>query len=248
MPLTTEQCLAAIVEHSAGLARTARHNLTAQVEHCPDWNVADLVWHVSEVHWFWGTIAADRLQEPPAENRRPNRPADADLVDAFEVGAQRLVDVLRAADQSDKVWTWAPAQQDVAFITRHQVQEAAVHGWDAANAAGASMTIAPDVAADSVDEFLTFSISTDADPAEPARPSLEGGFGLRTTDHSAAWTLSDGKAPGAIRVTEGITDDVPVIDAPASDLLLWLYRRADIDTAPVPDVLVARFRALTFTD
>jgi hypothetical protein len=146
------------------------------------------------------------------------------------------------------VWTWAPAQQDVAFITRHQVQEAAVHHWDAVNASGGALAIAPDVAADSVDEFLTFSVSSADDPAEPARPSLEGSFGLRANDFPASWTVSDGGAQGTVVVSDGIREDVPVIEATASDLLLWLYGRADIDTAPVPDVLVGRFRALTFTD
>ena len=36
-----------------------REHLERPVEHCPGWNVADLVWHLTEVHWFWSTIAAD---------------------------------------------------------------------------------------------------------------------------------------------------------------------------------------------
>ena len=85
---------------------------------------------------FAATIAAEQLSAPPEEGRRPPRPDDAGLVDTFKAGAVRLVEVLREADQSTPCWTWAGWQQDTAFITRHQVQEAAVHHWDAANAAG----------------------------------------------------------------------------------------------------------------
>ena len=65
-PVTTTRYPAAtraatIRRHSAGLAAAARDNLDARVEHCPDWSVADLVWHVSGVHWFWGTIAGELL-------------------------------------------------------------------------------------------------------------------------------------------------------------------------------------------
>ncbi len=47
---------AEIALQSAALAEAAEGNLAAPVEHCPGWTVADLVRHVYEVHWFWGTI------------------------------------------------------------------------------------------------------------------------------------------------------------------------------------------------
>ena len=100
MTLSTDRCLAAITAHSAGFAAACRDNLSAPVEHCPEWSVADLVWHLTEVHWFWATIAEERLGEPPEESRRPDRPREEDLVDTFEAGAARLARVLRAADQS----------------------------------------------------------------------------------------------------------------------------------------------------
>jgi uncharacterized protein (TIGR03083 family) len=248
MPLSTDECLAAIAEHSAGFAAATRDNLSARVEHCPEWSVADLVWHLTEVHWFWGTIAEERLPKPPDASRRPARSGDKHLVSDFEKGAKRLVDVLGAADTSDSAWTWAPAQQNIAFIVRHQVQEAAVHHWDAVHAAGGSLAIAPDVAADAVEEFLTFSVSSDDDPADPTKPSLTGALALRAIDTGGSWTLVDGQAPGTIHFASGAADDLPTIEAPASDLILWLYGRREVDTSPVPDDLLARFRDLTFTD
>ncbi|MGZ4436714.1 MAG: maleylpyruvate isomerase N-terminal domain-containing protein, partial [Nocardioidaceae bacterium] len=198
----------------------------------------------------WATIAGERLDGPPDESRRPERSPDDHLVDTFLAGARRLADVLRDADQRAACWTWAPLQQDVAFVTRHQVQEAAVHHWDAVDATGGSLAIEPAVAADAVSEFLTFSVSTDADAAEPERPSLRGSFVLHALDTDETWTVSDGDAPGTTRFT---TDSeaatvAPRFSATASDLVLWLYGRVDLDTSPVPADVLARFRGLCFTD
>jgi uncharacterized protein (TIGR03083 family) len=247
MTLTTEQCLDAISRYSGEFATAARGNLSARVEHCPDWSVADLVRHLTEVHWFWGTIAEGTLSEPPDESLRPAHADDDGLVAAFESGAARLVEVLAAADQSASCWTWFPGQQDVAFITRHQVQEAAVHAWDAVNAAGGGLDIDPTVAADSVDEFLTTSLADESDAAEADLVPLDGTFVLRASDTGDAWTVDDGSVPGAMMMTLGGTQGAPVLEARAADLLLWLYSRTELD-GDVPADLLARFRGLSSTD
>jgi uncharacterized protein (TIGR03083 family) len=239
--------LAEIARHSAGLADAADGNLTAAVEHCPGWTVADLVHHVTEVQWFWATIVEERLTAPPDAARRPARAGADRLIPALRSESERLVRTLAAACADDHVYTWAPAQQDVAFVTRHQVQEAAVHHWDAAHARGDAPVIGEPIAADSVEEFLTFSVSSDADPAEPARPPLDGTFGLRT-DGGPSWTVADGEASGTVAWTRGVHDGTPTIAGSAADLLLWLYGRVDVDTSGVAPDLVARFRALCFTD
>jgi uncharacterized protein (TIGR03083 family) len=247
MTLTTEQRLDAISRYSREFATAARGNLSARVEHCPDWSVADLVRHLTDVHWFWGTIAEGTLSEPPDESLRPAHADDEGLVAGFESGAVRLVDVLAGADQSASCWTWFPGQQDVAFITRHQVQEAAVHAWDAANAAGRALDIDPAVAADSVDEFLTTSLADESDAAEADLVPLDGTFVLRASDTGDAWTVADGSVPGAMMMTRGGTEGAPVLEAQAADLLLWLYSRTEL-AGDVPADLLARFRGLSSTD
>lgn len=240
--------LDAIARHSSGFADAAEGNLFAKVEHCPEWNVAGLVWHLTEVHWFWATIVEERLEGRPEESMRPQRPGDENLVDTCRLEARHLVEVLAAADPSTHVWTWAPAQDDVAFVTRHQVQEAAVHHWDARHAAGGKLSIDPLVAADGIDEFLTFSLSSDADPADPPLPALDGTFVLGCDDADAAWTVTDGSTPGTVASTKGSTPGAPALTATASELLLWLYDRVALAPGPVPPELLARFRALSFTD
>jgi uncharacterized protein (TIGR03083 family) len=244
---------AEIAMHSAGLADAAEANLDAPVEHCPGWTVADLVNHVRQVHWFWGLMAEQRLAAPPEDDEPPEAPARDELLAQFRAGALRLVEILRAADQQAPVWTWAPSQQNIAFISRHQVQEAAVHRWDAEHAAGRRYAFTVPVSVDSIEEFLTFSVASVADPPDQPKPNLGGRLVLLATDADAAWTITDDEQPGTVRFSRGAEPGAPSVTGTASDLLLWLYRRVELpvtpgaDGAPV-DELVRRFQALTFTD
>lgn len=239
--------LASIDEHSAGVGTLAPGNLAAAVPGCPGWNLADLVAHLTEVQWFWATIVEHRLVDPPEEDQRPPRAPEDELVSALTEQTAHLVRTLRDADPRTRVWTWAPQQQDVAFVARHQVQEAAVHHWDAGSATGHAVVIERPLAVDAIEEFLTFSVSSDDDAADPPRPSLAGRFALSCTDGPEAWTVRDGRAPGMVHFEAGAAPGVPMVAGTASDLLLWLYRRIPLDTGAVPAELVARFAGLTFT-
>jgi hypothetical protein len=172
----------------------------------------------------------------------------SELVDRFRAGAVHLVEVLRHADPTDPVWTWAPSQQNVGFVQRHQVQEAAVHRWDAEHAAGRTVALDLPISVDSIEEFLTFSLSTPDDPADDDRAPLNGSFVLRATDADAAWTVMDADLPATVRFERGIRAELPVIASTASDLLLWLYRRVELPVPAEADGLIARFIGLTYTD
>ena len=226
---------AQIEADSAGLADAATGILDVPVEYCPGWTVADLVWHVRGVHHFWAEIVAGSLADPN-EVKRFERPGDARLIDDFRDGAQRLVGVLRAADPSAPVWTWAP-QRDAGFVIRHQVQETAVHRWDAEHAARNAYSIDLPTAVDSIEEFLTFS--TDVSDATPLGESL----GLGATDADASWVVDDGPNR-TIRWRRGRADAAGAeLHGTASDLLLWLYGRAEPDAMVTGDVgVLDRFR------
>jgi uncharacterized protein (TIGR03083 family) len=240
--------LEAITEHCEGFASCAEGNLAATVEHCPGWTVADLVRHLTDVHWFWATIVDERLAEPPDESARPRHVNEDELIDRFRRGASRLVEVLERAPDDASVWTWAPSQHDVAFVSRHQVQEAAVHHWDAAHAAGKRIQLDPDVADDAVSEFLTFSVASDNDPADPPPPPIAEAFVIASTDTGSSWTVADGIRPGTLLVSEDASADLPVVRGSASDLLLWLYGRVQPEIPGGLAPLIDRFKVFTFTD
>lgn len=246
MTLSVETYADSIKEHSDALAHLAPSVMDLAVEHCPGWTVEDLVRHLIGVHWFWATIVEQRLTSPREEGR-PDNVAQADLVERFVKGADHLVDVLRSATQSDHVWTWAPLQQDVAFVTRHQVQEMAVHHWDAAHAGGQDLVIASDVASDAIPEFLSFSVSSLSDPADPPRTPFDGTLGLWCDDAKKGWTVHDAATPGTMGFSEGVEPGVSTLTASSSDLLLWLYSRKEIAGDERANELGERFHALCFT-
>ena len=49
-----------------------------------------------------------------------------------------------------------------------------------------------------------------------------------------------------MRFSRGVSGDLPTISGTASDLLLWLYGRRQLDGDDTE--LIARFRGLSFTD
>jgi uncharacterized protein (TIGR03083 family) len=250
-PATGFDPLAEIAEHSAALARAAESNLEAPVEHCPGWTVADLVWHLSEVHWFWAKIVAELPSEPPPDEEGPDRPPPEQLVERFRAGAEHLVRVLAAADPAAACWTWAPTQRNVGFVRRHQVQEAAVHHWDAEHAAGREIALGTGMSVDAIEEFLTFSVATVEDRPDSPRPNLDGALVLAATDAGTEWTVTDDRLPGTVRFSPGPADpELPRITGTASDLLLWLYGRLALPVTPggKAEQLAGRFRALAFTD
>ncbi len=241
MKLPVEDCLAAITSHTRGLADAATDNLAARIEHCPEWSMADLVWHLTSVHWFWNEVAASRPLTEPADLVRPQRPSDDNLIGTLLAGVQVLTDTLRAADQHAPCWTWG-LEENVWFITRHQVQEAAVHHWDAVNAADGTWSMDPVIAEDAVQEFLTHSVANSRWPVADAEP-LGAPFRIPGT----AFTVSDGTTPGTL--TWSRDGDAGATDAPGA--LLWLYRRLPDDQvidAGTDAGLIARFRAYTATD
>ncbi|MEP6649258.1 MAG: maleylpyruvate isomerase family mycothiol-dependent enzyme [Lapillicoccus sp.] len=261
MPLTQQECTAAIAEHSAGFADAATGNLDTDVEFCPGWRVRDVVHHLTQVHWFWATIVEDRLTEEPQDLDRPDQADDTTVIEVFRAGAERLVRVLGEADSTAHVWTWAPSQQDAAFVIRHQVQEAIGHHWDVVHAVGRTVRISAPVGADSVDEFLHFSVSSPEDPGtegEPLPTPLDGRIGLACTDSDAAWLVVDADPPGTASVTRTSraaidAEGVLTVTGTGGQLLLWLYDRhgdpgGDVDDGAIDPGLRQRFRGLCLTD
>ncbi len=76
----------------------------ARVPTCPDWTADDLLWHLAEVQWFWGTVvisgSLDRSEIDEVE--RPARPTDrAALVEFFHEVSARACGRANAARSRD---------------------------------------------------------------------------------------------------------------------------------------------------
>jgi uncharacterized protein (TIGR03083 family) len=253
--LSVETATSLISSDAAALrAAAALADPNTRIAACPEWSMADLLWHIGHVHWFWQTVVTVPLTDEKAVYDYPDieRPADDQLADFAGEQAEALVRTFRSTDPASPAWTWAPGQQDCAFVIRHQVQEAAVHRWDAQHALGAAEPIDRLAALDAIEEFLTVSVANTAWPAEGAAPiGVPLVLDAADAGPDGTWTVTDA-GPGIITAAAGGPAGeagIVTVSGSASDLLLWLYERVDL-AADGPDAadIVARFRALTSTD
>jgi len=205
----------ALGRDGTALAEAAEGNLARRVPSCPEWDVADLVWHTGGVRHFWGEIVDRRLQSYE-DVVSPERPEDSALVSWFRAGVERLARRLRDADANATVWTWAP-EKKVSFIQRRMAQETAVHRWDVQSATGDVRPIYSRLAVDGVDEFFDFF---------HPRDRLGGGrefVHLHSTDAAGEWVVT--VENGRLDVRRGHERADVAVRGPASDLLLLLWRR-----------------------
>ncbi|MEU4564060.1 maleylpyruvate isomerase family mycothiol-dependent enzyme [Actinoplanes sp. NPDC023936] len=210
--------LLSLIESRSAALREAAVDLTAQVPGCPGWTVRDLVTHVGRVQRFWASaVRAGAAAGPPPAPGDPS----GELLIWFDESTPLLVDALRAAGPGAPSWAWWPpsaAPHTVGAIARHQVQEAAVHAFDAQEAIGKPEPLPAAVAVDGVGEFLEVCLgSRGAWPHRPARVELQALEGPSwTVDLSPAGVTVDPAASGA---------PVTRMQGRASDLVLALYRR-----------------------
>jgi uncharacterized protein (TIGR03083 family) len=211
----------------------------ARVPSCPDWNADDLLWHLGEVQWFWGTIVREHVNGEQAEALKPPRPADrAGLRAFYEHACHDLAEVLAATSPGTAAWTWSD-DQTVGFIQRRQAHEALIHRVDAELTAGTRTPLDPALSADGVDEAL--HVMYGGLPAWATFAPDDGGpvLRLRATDTSGSWLVTFGQFTGT-DPDDGISYDEPDIHAAdrdpgteaaagvtgtAADLDCWLWHR-----------------------
>ncbi|MFB8761577.1 maleylpyruvate isomerase family mycothiol-dependent enzyme [Nocardiopsis alba] len=220
--MDTPRYLTALREQGTALAEAAEGRLHARVPGCPEWTMADLVWHVGEVHHFWRTIASGALADPEGYEA-PERPDDDHLTEWYRDGLAETLTVLTALDPAAPRWTWAP-RKDGAFIQRRMAQETAVHAWDAWDAAGGRVPLPADLAADGVEEFLSYFLDLRRILGLPDDPvgAVETVL-LITTDTGHAWTVDH--TGSGWRFERGAGRASCEVRGSASDLLLALWRR-----------------------
>jgi uncharacterized protein (TIGR03083 family) len=207
-------------------------DLEARVPSCPKWSVRDLAHHIGEVQWYWG----ENLRAQNADQRSGAEltalPEDTDLLAWLGWCTYSLLGALRASGPDAPCWAWWPEPHTSGAVGRHQAQEAAVHRWDAEGVDGAGAPLPADLAEDGVPEFMEIMVGSDLG-------SLPGVVTLTATDTGATWRVAG--TGGAGRESE--------LRAPASDLVLMLYRRLPVpDTTVVGDpMLVAALLSLADT-
>jgi uncharacterized protein (TIGR03083 family) len=210
--LERDQIFAFIESESAAAGATiSPGTLDARVPSCPDWSLTELIWHLGRVQRFWANTlsAGDVEPEFPSDTRGPTEAGE--LEQWFDAGTRELLDALHEVPWDTPAWTWWKDDRTVGAIARHQVQEAAVHRWDAQLAAtGTPQPLPAQLADDGVDEFCWIARQ------------------MRGQQPIAFHATDTGKT-----VTAGDGEPVATASAKASDLVLLLYSRVSADEVTV---------------
>jgi hypothetical protein len=100
-----------------------------------------------------------------------------------------------------------------------------VHRWDAENAAGDAPPIDAELAVDGIDEFFEHFCDTGAADAE----AVGGTVHLHCTDADGEWLVTEPVVGGKLAVTREHAKGDAAVRGSASDLLLLLWRRVELD-------------------
>ena len=184
-------------------AAAERAGMGAGVPACPGWAVRDLLKHTGYVHrWATGYVTGGpghRADSESEEEILSQGPGDAGLPGWFREGHAALVRALSEAKPGLDTWAFLPAPSPLAFWSRRQAHETAIHRADAEQAAGrtSASVFEPDFAADGVDELLMGFLARSI--TRGRGPSLSGSLAVHAGD-GADWLIAGGAAePGVSR-------------------------------------------------
>ncbi len=181
-------------------------DLAVSVPSCPEWSVRELVAHLGGVQRFWADTVRAGNPDRPSRVEHPAPLRDDDLVGWMSESTARLVAALGEASDDAPCWTWWGSPRTSGAVARHQVQEVAVHRWDAERARGEPAPLDPAVADDGVAEFIQVVMGSSAN-------TMPGSITLVADDSGGEWIVGDQRGPHA------------TVHATASDLVLLLYGR-----------------------
>jgi len=227
--LEIDEHIAHLEDDGKRLARAAAAaGLDAAVPTCPGWDVRALVAHIGGVHrWACSYLTTGRTRVTSAEEDAAyfEAVADPELVPWFRTGHAALVAAFRRASPELDCWTFLPGSvSPLAFWSRRQAHETAIHRVDAEAAAGLESECDAGFAADGIDELLCGFL---ARPRGRLVSDPPVALGVEATDTGRAWTLrierdrrvaTRGAAPADCRVR-----------GRAADLYLLLWNRRGID-------------------
>lgn len=245
-----------LADETARFARVAATApFDAAVPSCPDWDAADLLWHLTEVQYFWARIAGG--VEEPEQVPDLARPAPEYLTTVLEEQTLALLHALRSRMPTEWCWSWDENGENIGWVARRQAHEALIHRVDAELVAGTEVGVAaPAVAADGVDELLT--VFLDGVPSWGSFDDDGRTLRVEATDTGDTWSLRFGRFTGtsptsgavydedALTVVEDLDDHDTTVRGTAWDLDLWLWGRADADALQIDGdpTLAARLRTI----
>jgi uncharacterized protein (TIGR03083 family) len=211
---------------------------SARVPTCPDWDAADLLWHLAEVQLSWARVVRHRPADPESidepEAERPEQYAE--VLEAFDDFSEALATELGRAEPEAEAWHWS-GDNRVATTYRRQAHEALIHRVDAELTAGVPVTaFDPALADDGVAEVL--GVMYGGEPEWGSFTRTGETFAVHLTDTGTTLLVALGKFSGTVPdsgkvfkdeddlwlVEEG-PEPVATVSGTAADVDTWLWHR-----------------------
>ena len=210
-------------------------DLSATVPTAPDWSLSDLLRHIggnlraAETAVRTGTPVTEPARQIP-DHGGPDGDDPGALSAWLSEAADRFAATLAEAgpDAQAQIWT---IRWPTAAWARRAAHDVLVHRADAAGAVGAGFPVAPDLAADAIDEFLDLLGNLAGDQgagpagtvhlhATDAGPEVASEWLVELGSPTFTWRHAHDKATVAVR-------------GPVADLLRVVSRRLPPDAAAV---------------
>lgn len=208
-----------ISDESSRILTAYEHDRAAAVPWSDRWTVATVARHVAATHHVVAEIVRARPDADFglfAQLQTPDKDSP-EFVDWFRSGTASLLEQLSNVPADEECWSWYEPGRHVGWWARRMALEAVVHRSDTDAAQGKVLSVASDVAADGIDEYLdVFVAATRATHDAPPGPTMS----FECSDRSDRWWL-DLSGRGE-RVVSREPRDASVRIYGAADRLLWL--------------------------
>jgi uncharacterized protein (TIGR03083 family) len=224
---------AALTEQNRLLAETmSSADPAIRIPTCPDWNMGQLMRHVGRAHRWAAQIISTRadvnLDPRTVPDGRP--PDDAEGARTWLLACpQVLFDAVADVGGADATVATFDGPRPAWWWVRRLLHESTVHRADAVMAIDDRYELAPELAADGIDEWLGRLAER---PRRSALPIEEGrAVTLQATDVDASWSLQ--AAGNDLQLRRNPTDPLEGVQLAglATELFLALLRRLDIEDA-----------------
>ncbi|MFF0110171.1 maleylpyruvate isomerase family mycothiol-dependent enzyme [Streptomyces hirsutus] len=211
----------------------------AEVPTCPEWRVRDLVRHTGVVHRWAAAFVADG-HVPPRPMGDPPELDGPELLAWYREGHRGLVGTLSGAAPDVECFTFLPGSPSaLAFWSRRQAHETAVHRFDAESArGGAPAPVSTDFAVDGIDELLRGFHALRRSRVRTEAPRV---LRVRATDADAVWTVRLSPEP-PVTTRDAAGDAECELAGPAEQLYLALWNRLPVPTTSGDPALATLWR------
>jgi uncharacterized protein (TIGR03083 family) len=227
--------LSVVADETSRIVNAYERDPLAAVPWSDRWTVGTVARHVAGTHHVVAEIVRGRpdtdfsvfndLQTPPK--------GSPEFVEWFRLGTASLLDQLSSVPTDAECWSWFEPGRRVGWWARRMAFEAVVHRWDTDKALGQNFSVAPDIAADGLDEFLdVFVVAARAAHDAPSGPTIL----FECSDRTDRWWL-DLSMPGSRIVSREPCAESVRLRGTAEQLLLLVWGRVPLsDTAGVEEL------------